>query len=208
MGQKYIVTISHLLGSGGAELGKKLSEGLSVPFVDRQILKMAADKFGLPEESIADREERLMSFWESLARLSAFTDPLFSAADSVYSPTDEELFELESKFITEIALRGSAVFLGRGGRFLLRNLKPHFSVFVTADPQDRIRRIGRLYKIPEDSAKKLMERNDRERDRYLRVFAEPDWRDAGHYDIALNTSKIGIGQAADFILSVLKSDGA
>lgn len=45
---RFVITISHQLGCGGSEIGKKLSENYSIPFVDRQILKMVADRLNIP----------------------------------------------------------------------------------------------------------------------------------------------------------------
>ena len=60
-----IITISHQLGSGGAYLGQKLSESLGVPFIDREVLKKAAEQLNLAEAVLEGREERLSTFWQS-----------------------------------------------------------------------------------------------------------------------------------------------
>lgn len=203
MGKNFVITISHQLGCGGSELGKKLSERLSVPFVDRQILKMVADHLRIPEEDLEYREERRTSFWESFLRLEAFADPVIAMEGEPGYPNDRELFELEKRFILEIARKGSAVFLGRGARAVLREVTPHLGVFVTASREDRVRRVSALYSIPEREAARRIERNDRERDQYMRAFPRFAWLDPRSYDLCVNTSSVGVDTAAEIVCRCL-----
>ncbi len=203
MNEKFVVTISHQLGCGGADIGKKLSESLSVPFVDRQILKMVADYLNVPEEDIAGREERAESFWDSFMRMEAFNATL-AVMEAHYYPSDKELYDLESEFIEQIVHKGSVIILGRGGRYILRNFKPHFSVFVHADLNDRIQRVSDLYHVSENEAKKVIEKNDKERNAYIKSFTKLEWLDARAYDICINTSSVGLDNAVEIIKSSLK----
>jgi Cytidylate kinase-like family len=54
----YAITISHQLGSGGAPVGKKLSERLNIPFFDREILKRVSNRLHLAETDLGHREPR------------------------------------------------------------------------------------------------------------------------------------------------------
>ena len=46
MGHK-IITIGRQFGSGGHEIGDRLSKSLGIPLYDRNLVEMAADKMGL-----------------------------------------------------------------------------------------------------------------------------------------------------------------
>ena len=46
-----IITISREFGSGGRELGKRLSEALQIPCYDNEIITMISDKHGLDPRS-------------------------------------------------------------------------------------------------------------------------------------------------------------
>jgi cytidylate kinase len=203
MDEQYVVTISHQLGSGGAYVGMKLSKLLSIPFVDREILKKVADYLNLPEEEIENREERLASFWQNLSRMESLSDPIMGAGVE-YSPSDKELYNLESEFIQEIAKKSSAIILGRGGRFILRDFPRHLSVFVCADLKDRIGRVSELYHIPENTSRKMIEKNDRERNAYIKSFTGLEWLDPRSYDICINTSSIGLDNAVTVIKNSLE----
>ena len=203
MNEQYVITISHQLGCGGAEIGKNLSELLSIPFIDRQILKQASEYLSLPESDIEDREERLTSFWQTITRAESLGNPLI-ALGTEYLPSDRELFELESEFIEQIANKSSAIILGRGGRYILRDFPRQFSVLIYADMEERVRRVSQLYHTDDRSARKIIEKNDRDRDAYMKAFTKFDWLNARIYDICINTSSIGIGKAVEIIKSCLE----
>jgi cytidylate kinase len=204
MNEQYVVTISHLLGCGGANIGKKLSEMLSIPFVDRQILKKVADHLKLPVEDIENREERATSFWQVFSHAGYLIDPLM-AIGAEYLPSDRELYDLESEFIEQITKKSSAIILGRGGRYILRDYPRHFSVYVHADMKDRIQRVTELYHVSENEAQRIIEKNDRERSVYIKSYTHLEWLDARTYDICLNTSSIGIDNSVKIIKDSLES---
>jgi cytidylate kinase len=206
MGNKHLaITINHQLGSGGAYLGQKLSERLGLPYIDRDVLKKVAEQLNLAEAVLDGREERLSTFWQSLMRIAAFTDPVKCLSlDSYYLPSDRELFKFESDYIGRIADKSSAIFLGRCGRYILREHPGHISILIHADLPDRIKRIQQLYCLGEDEAKKLIETNDRERTAYMRAFTRQDWLDARWYDLCVNTSSLGLEKVVEIVLELIK----
>jgi uncharacterized protein len=199
----YVVTISHQFGSGGAYIGKKLSERFSVPFVDRDILKKVADFLNIPEEDLESREERIGSFWDSFRRLAAFDDSMIEKKSSYY-PTGKELFELESNFIEQIVDQSSTVILGRGARYILRNHPRHLSVYVHADINVRIQRVSEQLQLSKEEAKSLIKKNDTDRIAYLKSYTQQDFTDARIYDICVDTSSIGLDNAVTIIEDSLK----
>ena len=199
-----VITISHQLGSGGAYLGQKLSERLGIPFIDRDILKKVAEQLHLAEADLDGREERLSTFWQSFMRYAIYTDPVGCMSPENYSPTDRDLFQLESENIGRIADQGPAIFLGRCGAHILRDRPGRFSLFVHADLPDRIARIQQLYCLSAGEARKLIETNDRERAAYVRAFTRQDLLDARLYHLCLNTSRLGLDRAVELVLGSMK----
>ncbi len=199
------ITISHQLGSGGSQLGQKLAGRLGIPFIDRDILKKVAEQLNLAEGVLEGREERLSSFWQSMMRIAVYTDPVECISMDHYEPSDRELFRLESEYIQRIAEQSSAIFLGRCGWHILRHHPGRFSILVHADLPDRIRRIQQLFCLDEDSAKKLIETNDRDRTAYVRAFTRKDWFDARWYDLCFNTSRLDMDKIVEVCLEGLKA---
>jgi CMP/dCMP kinase len=195
-GKHRIVTISHQLGCGGSILGRKLSEQLGIPFFDREILIKVAEELQLAENVIKGREERLSSLWQSLNRAAVFSDPVESLSIQSFEPDDQGLFQVESECMVRIAEQSSGIFLGRCGRYILRDQPCLFNILVHADLPDRIQRVQELFCLEAGEAKKLIARNDRDRDAYMRTFTHKDWLDARWYDLCVNTSSLGIEQSA------------
>jgi cytidylate kinase len=190
-----IVTISHQLGCKGSELGQILSEQLGIPFFDREILVKVAKELNLAESVVEGREERLSGFWQSLYRIGAvLSDPVEFPSMQSLEPDDQGLFEVESECIVRIAERSSGVFLGRCGRYILRNHPCLFNILVHAGLADRILRVQKLFCLEAVDAKKLIAKNDRDRDAYMSTFARKDWLDARWYDLCVNTSSLGMEQ--------------
>lgn len=193
----FVVTISHQLGSGGSALGQRLSERLGIPFIDRDILQKVANQLHVAESVIEEREERLSSFWQSLNRIAVMSNPAECLSLQEYVPDDRSLFNLESDCIGRIAEKSAAIFLGRCGRYILRDHPRHFSILVHADLVDRIRRVQELFCLEAGEAKKLLQRNDRERAAYIYTFTRRDWLDADWYDLCVNTSHLGLEKSAE-----------
>lgn len=198
MDEQFVITISHVLGSGGAYIGKRLSEIFKVPFVDRQILKMVSEKLSISENDIELLDEKKSSFWQSFSRLELINEPVI-ALTADYIPSDRDLFDLESEFIKQIANKSSAIILGRGGRYILRDHPHHLSIFVYADMKDRIKRVSELYNISENASAKMIEKNDKDRKNYIQSFTKLKLTDAKAYDICINTSSIGLENAVGIV---------
>jgi CMP/dCMP kinase len=202
--QPFVITISHQLGSGGAYLGQKLSERLGFPFFDREIIKKVAEELHLAESQLQDREERLSTFWETMGRNALLSDPVGCLTLDSYEPTDQELFDHEAEVIAQIAGRNSAIFLGRCGNFILRKHPARFSILVHASLPDRVKRLRDLYCLEEEAAKKIVSMNDRERNAYIRAFTREDWLDVRLYDLAMNTTSLGLDKAVDLALACVE----
>ena len=53
-----IITISREFGSGGRELGKRLSNVLEIPCYDKEIIQMIAEKQGFDEQYVSHISEK------------------------------------------------------------------------------------------------------------------------------------------------------
>jgi cytidylate kinase len=197
----FVITLSHQLGSGAAYIGQKLSERLAIPCLDREILYQVSKQLHLAEAELAGREQRLSSFWQSFSRVVELMDPYRSMSDERYVPTDKELFQLESETISLIAEKSSAIFIGRCGRYILRDHPCQISVLLHAAQAARVQRLAELYHLTSEEASKLVDTNDRERAAYIQTFTRQNWRDANLYDVCLNTSSVGLDQAVELILT-------
>ena len=202
-----VITISRqLLGCGGAYVGQQLAKKLGIFYADREIIDQAARQFSVLEKELESQDEKKLSFWKSFMRSLAVAPDTYVKPHAM-PPSDYALFKTESEIITRIARERSAVMIGRCGSYILRNHPNHVSVFLHAGMTYRRDRLQKLYAVSEDTAGKMIVQSDKERALYHRTVTGQEWTDAGRYDIAVDTSRIGIDRCVAFILNYLELSG-
>ena len=55
-----------------------------------------------------------------------------------------------------------------------------------------------------EEASGVIEKNDKERGLYIETFTGSKWSDARHFDLCIDTGKIGIDKAVEIILNYVK----
>jgi CMP/dCMP kinase len=199
-----VITISRQLGSGGAYIGQQLAKKLNILYLDREIIRLAAEKLSVLEDELEPRDERILSFWQSVSQFSGYGGSDVYVPPRIFVPTDRELFEAEAEVIKHIAKDRSAVIIGRCGSHVLRACPNHTSVFLHSDIHFRMRRIEELYNVSQEEATKMIAKNDSERTRYHRRLTRKEWTDARQYDLSIDTSKIGVDNGVQLILQYLE----
>lgn len=198
-----VITISRQLGSGGAYVGQQLAKQLNLRYLDREIIRLAAEKLSMLEEDLQLRDEKMLSFWESFLHFTAMGSEAYTPP-KIISLTDRELFKIQSEIISRVAAEQPSVVMGRCGFHVLKDHPNRVSIYLHADAQFRSRRVQELYKISNKEAARLVEKNDKERDEYISTFIEGDWWDARLFDLCIDTSKIGVDNSLELILNYLK----
>ena len=200
----FVITISRQLGSGGAYIGQQLAKKLNIDYVDREILSKAAKQLAVVEEDLESRDEKLLSFWSSFFHINGYAED-YHLPPQMNFPFDREIFDAEADVIEQIARERSAVIMGRCGFHILREYSNRVSLFLHADISFRSKRVQELYKLSEKAALEMITKNDKERVNYIETFTGKKWTDAKHFDLTLNTGKIGLDKSTELILSYLKS---
>lgn len=203
--KSFAISISRQIGAGGSFVGQQLANKLNIYYADRDILRYAAKQLSTFEENLESREERLLTFWDSLLKTIPQRDVVtIPAVAPVLEYTDQELFETEAEIINKIVREQSAIILGRCGFFVLKNNPNHISIFLHADKEFRISRIQELYNLPNDEATKLVENSDKERAAYCKKFTHNEWMNASNYDLSIDTSKLNLNQTVELILQYIE----
>lgn len=105
----------------------------------------------------------------------------------------------EAEVIKELASH-SCIILGRCASEILKDQPNVFNVYVCADKEDRIQRIMKKKSLTHESAKELLDRNDRERADYYYENTGKVWGDVNNYHMILDTSKLGAENCADILI--------
>ena len=164
-----IVAISRELGSGGNAIAAAVAKVLGFDYVEREILLRAARAHEVPEEKIADVDERRLSLWERF---------------------DEEkrryLVFIEAAYYS-YAEKGNLVTAGRGGPFFLREVSHALKVRIMAPFDVRVRRVVEQEKLEPKAAAARVRAYDRELSGRIDYLFGLDWTLPENYDLVINT---------------------
>jgi CMP/dCMP kinase len=198
----FIVAISRQIGAGGAYVGQSLARRLGFRYVDRELLQQAAVLLGRDEGDLEPLEERAASMWDRMASILSIGAP---EAPFVPPPLptlgEDELFEVESQVMREIASREDAVFVGRGASWVLRDHPGVLRVFLHATEERRAHRILESYHLPNiEVARQVVKRSDQQRGRFVHALLGAPWMSPGSYDVCVNTTGVELDDVVEVLV--------
>jgi cytidylate kinase len=210
-----VITISRQFGSAGVAVARALAERFDAELLDRAIVAQAAVRAGIPESDLESYDERLPTFWQRIAHaLSASSpEPSIPVAPSgehmSHLSLHDQLVTVTRQVIEEAAERGNAVILGRGAAFILGRRPDTTHVQLHASIEARLRYLlARADELPADarpdeaSLRELCHSIDSARANYIRAIYKVDWLDARHYDLSVDSGRLGIDRTVDLIAQV------
>lgn len=199
MSDHKIITIGRQFGSGGHEIGNMLATKLDIPLYDNNLVRMAAEKLDIREETARAVDETTLNSF-----LTGYVIAPMEYRDSIRSeeytqPLNEQVYELQAEIIRKLSGRGPCVIVGRCASYILRDHPNCLDVFICADPEDRIKRIADRYDMSEKKAADKIKRIDRERKYYYESHTGLEWGDALSHQVLLNVSRLGMERAVDVL---------
>jgi cytidylate kinase len=201
-----IITIGRQLGSGGLAIGHLLAERMNLVFYDKELLIEAARHSGICPECFQQVDEQAKHTFGGVG-IFGMRFPFVGEGNMSYNSmiSGDNLFLLQSETITKLAENPQgAVFVGRCADYVLRDRNDVVSVFITANDDDRVRRLIERKGCSEDEAHNMMRKIDKQRAAYYDYYAGRPWGVASSYDICLNSSLLGIEGTVDAIIDILK----
>ena len=202
------ITLSRQMGSGGSYIGYLVAGKLGFKFIDREVLRQAADHLGTEVSQLEHQDERSSGLIEKLIRGFFLGAPeAATTARHLKRPVyDRDLFSLECRIMNEIAERYSAVIIGRGGFHALRK-RPEGSVirvFIHAPLEFRVQRVMKARNIVDAAeARSIIEESDRRRARFIRDMVGVEWTDAKNYHLCIDSSVAGFPRSVEMIAGLL-----
>ena len=188
---KTIITIGREYGAGGRTVAKLLSDRLGIPHYDKEIITLAAEKSGLPEQTIRGPEQgsgkTLLSWFLPRGPMSAYDQAILAQAN----------------IIRKLAEEGPCIIVGRGADYILRDREDAFHVFIHAPMAARAERIVRLYGEAERSPEQRLQDKDRKRRINYKHYTDREWGMSQNYHLSLDSAAIGVERCADVILNAM-----
>lgn len=200
-----VITIGRQFGSGGREIGQRLSEKLDIPLYDHRLVSMAAEQLGVRKED-AERvdESSLNSFVSSYTVTPGMYVDFINAASYVQS-FDEDVYRKQSEIIRNLAQKGPCIIVGRCADYVLRDQADLINVFICAEKEDRKKRIAEIYGLTERKAAERIRKTDRERRFYYEMHTGLEWGSINSHQMLLNVSMLGMDRIVEILAMVYRS---
>jgi cytidylate kinase len=200
---RHAVTISRQTGSGAHSVAEKLAtllqahtpkEACPWTVFDRNLVEKVLQEHDLPG-SVARfmPEDRISSISDTMEELFGLHPPSWLLVRKV-SETILRLVEL-----------GNVIVIGRGATVISAKLDHVFHVRLVGSLEKRAQYIQELHHLSKKAALRLIQREDRGRERYLKRYFKTDLENPLLYHLVINTDLISCDEAARIIAdSVLK----
>lgn len=204
--QKVIITIDRQYGSGGREIGTRVSELLGIPKYDEEFVTLAAkDDSTVTEESLEQVDERATNSFLYTLVMGGAHHALGTAGHAAGSmPLNDRLFAKQSALMHELAEEGSCVMIGRCSDYVLKDEPARLSVYIYGETKDRLARVAARHNISESDASDRINKTDRRRASYYNFYTGAKWGRCENYHLTLNSSLLGIEGTARVIAEMAR----
>ena len=175
-----IITIGREFGSGGREVGKRLSDELGIAYYDNEIITEIAKITELAEGYVG-------------------AEPVMEQNNAIYRE--------QSLLVQELAEKSDCVIVGRSADYILRDKNP-LRLFIYADMESRMERCRKRAPEQEHFTDKELRRHiqdvDKRRSKYYQFFTGQTWGEKLNYDLCINTSGANIEDLVKVIAKLVK----
>ena len=194
-----VITIARMHGSGGHAIGKKVASRLGIKFYDKEIINETAEKLGLSKNDVEEKEQFISnaSFLEYIITDNGISKEKLTGRDGA-------IFLEQSRFIRQAAME-SCVIIGRCADYILKDRPCCLNVFIRSDEDFAIKIVTARTQLKEAQAREIIRIKNRARNNHYEKYTGLNWQDPSHYDIVINTAKIGIDTAVDLICNAVKA---
>ena len=210
-----VITIGRQIGAGGRSVGHILASRLQADFLDSGLIDEVAHRLELPKEEVEAEDEHPGSLLSRLllALGAANTEPNIPPETSTWNPpnidpvfdTRRAVLELTQQVIREAARSDNVVIIGRGGAYILSDHPGALHVFLRADQAIRMRTIMEREEKTEDEARRRLKQADENWTAYIRQVYGHNRNLPSHYDLVLDTGRLGYDATVAAILAALPS---
>lgn len=199
------VTISRETGCGAPTIAENLAALLQAktpadacPWTvfDRNLVDKVVQEHALPERVARFmREDRISAISDTMEELFGL------------HPSTWELVRKVTETILHLVELGNVIIIGRGGALVTANLKHVFHVRLVGPLEKRIRHLQEREELSREAALRLIDVEDRGRERYLKKNFNREINDPLLYDLVINTDRLSYDAAARIIADGVLSRG-
>lgn len=199
MKENLIITISRQYGSGGREIGRRLAERLGIPYYDKELIILAAERSGYARSLFEEADQKASnSMIFSLMQAG-------SMVNSYDLPLNDKIYLIQSGVIQQVARQGSCVIVGRCADYVLQDRFPCVNVFIHAALQKRMDRAVKVYGLSPDDVQSVLLKTDKRRETYYNYYTGRKFGDARNYTLSLDSLGVGIENAVRVMADYVES---
>ena len=196
------ITISREFGCEGLVLANKLQEMLNrrfCPFFswvayDRELLDKVASELHLVRAFIETVDGQRRN------EMSELFDTILNQRVS-----DSIVIRKLAEVIRSIAIHGNAIIVGRGSHLITQDLRNGLHVRLVAPRAWRVQKVAVARNLSEYEASKLVEENERGRERYIKTFFTCDPARPFFHDVTIDNARFDLTQISEIVLAALSS---
>lgn len=190
----HIITIGREFGSGGRELGRRLSELLGIAYYDQEIVSEIAKRTSMSEQYVQQILEGRFQTSFSIHVGHSFYPSVNPVAEQ-----NNAVFLEQSRILKEMAARSGCVIVGRCADYILRDLRP-FRCFVYADMASKMARCRTKAPEQEQLSDRELKKHildvDKHRSSYYEFYTGQKWGAPLNYDLCINTTQVPVKDIA------------
>lgn len=192
-GHKPTITISREFGCEGYPMAERLKELLEhstkEPWIimDKALLEEAAKHHDISEE-----------VFRSLGHRPRFLDDMISTLTPRWK-SERDHYKLLCSQIVSLAEVGNVIIMGRGSSIITQQMNNCLHFRIYGSHNFKIRSIARRAHISVQDAEHLVEKKQKERDKFIRSFLDRDISDLSLYHLVFNNDKNSAEQIAQTI---------
>jgi cytidylate kinase len=208
-----VITIGRQFGAGGRTVGEMLAKRLKVDVLDSQLIDEVAQRLQLPKEEVEAEDEQPGSLLHRLlmALGSASGEPMIPPETAAWNPpnvdpvfdTRRAVLEITQHVIQEAARSGNVIIIGRGGAYILRDFPGALHTFLRAAEAVRVKVVMARFNLSEEEARHRLKHADENWTAYIKQVYGHDRNLASHYDLVLDTGRLGYDATVEAILTAL-----
>jgi len=196
-----VITIARQYGSEGHTIGEELAKRLGVPFYDKELIDLAAQKSGYHPDALKRADEKAAG--SLLYTLATGATSLGSMIGHYDIPINDKLFIVQNDIIKELAEKEQCVIIGRCGDYALRNFENKVTVFICGNVETRVQHICDTLNVSKDAAESMIVKEDKRRASYYNFYTGQKWGVPDRYTLCLNSSVLGVDGCVEMIAAVV-----
>lgn len=203
MNQKIVIAINREYGSGGRTIGEMLSKDLGIHYYDKEILKLASDESGINEALFNRADNKFKGTRLFRIAKSVYNGELIPPESDDFT-SDQNLFNYQAKIIKRLAEEESCIIVGRGAGFILRDYDNVVNIFIHAPFPYLLKNAAERMTLTGADLEKYVIKENKRRQEYNRYYTGEEWDDAHHYDLCLDSSRLGYDKCVEVIKGYMK----